>query len=73
MLGRRSSSVGLLDQGGRRRTASSASSSSILDWGFWLFCPVGLAGVGWYYLAWGVERYLVTTRRVIEAGGVINK
>jgi uncharacterized membrane protein YdbT with pleckstrin-like domain len=34
---------------------------------------VGLAGVGWYYLVWQRERYLVTTRRVIVAGGVINK
>ena len=46
---------------------------SFLDWGFWLFLLIGLLGVGWYYLVWRVERYLVTTRRVIEAGGVINK
>jgi hypothetical protein len=47
--------------------------STILDWGFWLFFLIGVAGVGWYLLAWRVERYLVTTRRVIETGGVINK
>jgi hypothetical protein len=47
--------------------------STLLDWAFWAFLLVGLAGVGWYYLVWRVERYLVTTRRVVEAGGVINK
>jgi hypothetical protein len=47
--------------------------NTILNWGFGLFFLVGLAGLGWYYLAWRRERYLVTTRRVIEAGGVINK
>jgi hypothetical protein len=46
---------------------------TLLDWGFALFFLIGLAGVGWYFLVWRVERYLVTTRRVIEAGGVINK
>ena len=49
------------------------SLSTILNWGFAIFVLIGLAGVGWYYLAWRRERYLVTTRRVIEAGGVINK
>jgi len=44
-----------------------------LGWGFWILFLIGVAGVGWYYLAWRRERYLVTTRRVIEAGGVINK
>ncbi|HEU5211508.1 MAG TPA: PH domain-containing protein, partial [Gaiellaceae bacterium] len=33
---------------------------------------IGLLGVGWYYLEWRRERYLVTTRRVIEAGGIIS-
>lgn len=47
--------------------------STILGWGFGVFLLIGLAGVGWYYLEWKRERYLVTTRRVIEAGGVINK
>ncbi len=47
--------------------------STVLSWGFGLFAVVGLAGIGWYYLAWQRERYLVTTRRVIEAGGVINR
>jgi hypothetical protein len=46
---------------------------TLLDWGFALFFLIGLAGVGWYFPVWRVERYLVTTRRVIEAGGVINK
>lgn len=46
---------------------------TLLSWGFWLFLLIGIAGVGWYYLVWRLERYLVTTRRVIEAGGVINK
>lgn len=46
---------------------------TLLSWGFGLFLLIGLAGVGWYYLVWRVERYLVTTRRVIEAGGLINK
>jgi hypothetical protein len=47
--------------------------NTILNWGFGIFLVIGLAGLGWYYLAWRRERYLVTTRRVIEAGGVINK
>ena len=46
---------------------------SLLDWAFWIFVTIGLLGVAWYFLAWRAERYLVTTRRVIEAGGVINK
>jgi hypothetical protein len=47
--------------------------STLLSWAFWLFLLIGLVGVGWYFLVWRVERYLVTTRRVIEAGGLINK
>jgi hypothetical protein len=46
---------------------------TLLSWAFWLFLLIGIAGVGWYYLVWRFERYLVTSRRVIEAGGVINK
>jgi hypothetical protein len=46
---------------------------TLLDWGFWIFLTIGLLGVAWYFLVWKLERYLVTTRRVIEAGGVINK
>ena len=46
--------------------------SSVLGWGFGVLVLIGLAGVGWYYLEWRRERYLVTTRRVIEAGGIIN-
>jgi uncharacterized membrane protein YdbT with pleckstrin-like domain len=44
-----------------------------LGWAFWIALAIGVLGVGWYLLVWKVERYLVTTRRVIEAGGVINK
>ena len=47
--------------------------STLLDWGFWIFLTIGILGVGWFYLVWRVERYIVTTRRVIETGGVINK
>ena len=47
--------------------------NTIANWGFGVFLIAGLVGVGWYYLEWRRERYLVTTRRVIEAGGVINK
>jgi hypothetical protein len=46
---------------------------TLLNWGFWIFLLIGLAGVGWFFLVWRVERYIVTTRRVIETGGVINK
>ena len=45
---------------------------STLGWGFTVLVLIGLAGVGWYYLEWRRERYLVTTRRVIESGGIIN-
>jgi hypothetical protein len=47
--------------------------STGLEWAFWICLIIGLFGIGWYYLVWRVERYLVTTRRVIEAGGVVNK
>jgi hypothetical protein len=47
--------------------------STVLGWLFWICLVLGIVGVGWYFLVWRVERYLVTTRRVIEAGGVINK
>jgi len=45
---------------------------SSLGWGFGVLVLIGLLGVGWYYLEWRRERYLVTTRRVIEAGGIIS-
>ena len=45
----------------------------LLDWGFWIAITIGVLGVGWYVLEWRAERYLVTTRRVIEAGGVLTK
>ena len=47
--------------------------STLLNYAFWIALAVGLIGLVWYFLVWRVERYLVTTRRVIEAGGVINK
>ena len=47
--------------------------STLLTYAFWIALIVGLIGLVWYFLVWRVERYLVTTRRVIEAGGVINK
>ena len=47
--------------------------STALGWAFWIFLLVGVAGVVWYVLVWRAERYMVTTRRVIEAGGVVNK
>lgn len=47
--------------------------STTLGWLFWASLVIGILGVGWYFLVWRIERYLVTTRRVIEAGGVINK
>ncbi len=46
--------------------------SWVLGWGFIVFVLVGLGGVGWFFLEWRRERYLVTTRRVIEVGGVIS-
>ncbi len=47
--------------------------STLLNWGFWLFLIAGILGIGWFDLVWRVERYIVTTRRVIETGGLINK
>lgn len=47
--------------------------STLLNYAFWIALIVGLIGLVWYFLVWRVERYLVTTRRVIDAGGVINK
>ncbi|HET9937371.1 MAG TPA: SHOCT domain-containing protein [Gaiella sp.] len=46
---------------------------TVLDWGYWICLIIGVLGVGWFFLVWHVERYLVTTRRVIETGGVVNK
>jgi uncharacterized membrane protein YdbT with pleckstrin-like domain len=47
--------------------------STGLSWIFWALIAIGILGVGWFVLVWRVERYVVTTRRVIEVGGVINK
>lgn len=63
----------LLIDSGVPNDGIAGSFSAFLGWVFWAFLLIGLVGVGWYYVAWRVERYLVTTRRVIEAGGVINK
>jgi len=51
----------------------SGALSTVLGWLFWISLILGILGLGWYFVVWRVERYLVTTRRVIEAGGVINK
>lgn len=47
--------------------------STVLGWATGVFLLIGVLGVGWYVIVWRVERYIVTTRRVIETGGVINK
>ena len=47
--------------------------STLLNGAFWIALAVGVIGLVWYFLVWRIERYLVTTRRVIEAGGLINK
>jgi uncharacterized membrane protein YdbT with pleckstrin-like domain len=47
--------------------------STILGWATTAFLIVGVLGIGWYIVVWRVERYIVTTRRVIETGGVFNK
>jgi len=47
--------------------------STLLTWAFWICLALGIVGIGWYIVVWYNERYLVTSRRVIEAGGVLNK
>jgi hypothetical protein len=47
--------------------------STLLTWAFVICVILGIVGIGWYVLVWYFERYIVTSRRVIEAGGVINK
>ncbi len=47
--------------------------STVLGWASSLFLAIGVIGIAWYIIVWQVERYIVTTRRVIETGGVINK
>lgn len=34
---------------------------------------VGLALIGWNYVAWYQEDYLITNRRVMKVGGILNK
>src|SRR5512135_3198855 len=50
--------VGLLDQG-VPDSGVLGWLSSVLGWGFGVLLLIGLAGVGWYYLEWRRERYLV--------------
>ena len=45
---------------------------TFLEAGRWFVLAL-VIGLVWYFLVWRIERYIVTTRRVIEAGGVINK
>ncbi len=47
--------------------------STLLTWAFWICLALGIIGIGWYIVVWYNERYIVTTRRVIESGGVVNK
>ena len=47
--------------------------STLLGYAFWIALIAGVIGLVWYFLVWRVERYIVTTRRVIEAGGIVNK
>jgi uncharacterized membrane protein YdbT with pleckstrin-like domain len=39
----------------------------------WLVVLFGLARFGWDVLQWWAEEYIVTTRRVIQSEGIINK
>jgi Bacterial PH domain/Short C-terminal domain len=47
--------------------------STLLGWAYGLFLLIGIVGTAWYALVWWKERYLVTTRRVIETGGVLSR
>jgi hypothetical protein len=46
--------------------------STLLGWAYGLFLLIGIVGTAWYAVVWRKERYLVTTRRVIETGGVLS-
>src|SRR3990172_6646420 len=47
--------------------------STLLTWAFWICLALGIVGIGWYIVVWYNERYLVTSRRGIGGGGVLNK
>jgi Bacterial PH domain/Short C-terminal domain len=47
--------------------------STLLGWAYGLFLLIGIVGTAWYALVWWKERYLVTTRRVVETGGVLSR
>ena len=55
---------GNLGQGGLR---------DVLGWGIVILVIGGLVYMGWQVLRWMNEEYIVTTRRVMQAEGVINK
>lgn len=45
--------------------------NTVLGYAFVIFLLIGVAGAAWHVILWRKERFLVTTRRVIETGGVI--
>jgi len=45
----------------------------LLGWATLICLLVGLALIGWNYLAWYQEDYLITSRRVMKVGGILNK
>lgn len=45
----------------------------LLGWATLVCLVVGLALIGWNYLAWYQEDYLITSRRVMKVGGILNK
>ncbi len=45
----------------------------ILGWATLIALVVGLALIGWNYLAWYQEDYMITNRRVMKVGGILNK
>lgn len=65
--------VAAIANGNVGNSGAAGALSTVLRWVFWIAVVIGVLGVGWNFLVWRVERYLVTTRRVIEAGGVVNK
>jgi hypothetical protein len=45
----------------------------LLGWATFLCLVVGGALIGWNYVAWYQEDYLITSRRVMKVGGILNK
>jgi uncharacterized membrane protein YdbT with pleckstrin-like domain len=45
----------------------------LLGWAMFLCLVVGGALIGWNYVAWYQEDYLITSRRVMKVGGILNK